>query len=197
VASAIIGFYDRQGGRFPFCRATAFTAEQVKPWSTIVPLIAQVGELMRRDCPDRHAKQMLHILRVRSEYVVHHVDVATGLRTRTPFTTLTVNNNVAPAGIHTDKGDFKAGIGVITMLRRGAWSGGWLVFPEFRVAVDLHDRDLIYFNPHLWHGVTEMRKESDDAERLTCVYYCRSKMVDCRSPAEELQNAKRVRGTVR
>src|SRR5574341_160669 len=25
VSSAVIGYFDRQGGRFPFCRATAFT----------------------------------------------------------------------------------------------------------------------------------------------------------------------------
>lgn len=190
VASAIVGYFDRQGGRHPYCRATAFTAGQVEAWESLLSMVGVAAELMRKDMPVRFARQRDFVRSCRQEYVIH-VDGKP-----TPFTTLTVNNNVAPSGVHTDKGDFKDGIGMIGCVRRGLYSGALLVFPEYGVGVDLHDGDLLFFNSHDWHGVTPMLKQSEDAERITVVYYAREKMKACKSMADELANAKQVRGAL-
>ncbi len=190
VASAIVGYFDRQGGRHPYCRATAFTAGQVEAWESLLPMVGVAADLMRHDEPVRFARQRDFVRSCRQEYVIHVGGKPT------PFTTLTVNNNVAPSGVHTDNGDFKDGIGMIGCVRRGQYSGALLVFPEYGVGVALEDGDLLFFNSHDWHGVTPMAKHSDDAERISIVYYAREKMKACKSMAAELANAKQVRGAL-
>lgn len=177
VASAIIGYFDKQGGRFPFCRETAFTAKEVDAWSTILPMIEAGARLFKEVAPVRYGKQMAACAECPPEFVIG----------RTPFTTLTVNNNVAPAATHKDAGDYKEGLGLISVVRRGSYSGAWLVFPEYRVGVDLQDGDALFFNSHEWHGVTPMVKHSDDAERISIVYYMREKMRRCLPAKQQLE----------
>lgn len=184
VATAVVGYFDRQGGRFPFCRQTAFTADEVEQWATIVPLATRAAELFERELPIRYAKQRAIADRTHPDFVI----------AGTPFTTLTVNNNVR-AAIHRDKGDFKEGMGIISVCRRGDYAGAHLVFPQYRVAVDLHDGDLLFFNAHDWHANTALDLRSEDAERISIVYYFRHRMVDCGSAAEELARAK-ARGAI-
>lgn len=177
VASATIGYFDRQGGRFPFCRETAFTGQEPEQWATIVPMIETVANLFKAVAPARYQRQLDEVRKCPREFVIG----------QTPFTTLTVNNNVAPSACHTDKGDFKSGLGAITCVRRGSYTGGLLIFPEYQVGADLGDGDTVFFNSHEWHGVTEMVKETEDAERITVVYYMREKMRDCLPPKEQLE----------
>lgn len=180
VASAIVGYFDRQGGRFPFCRTTAFTANEVAAWQTILPLVSEAASVMRLCAASRYAKQLDHASRCHPDFIIRG----------TPFSTLTVNNNVAPSGIHRDAGDFKDGIGVISCLRRGHYTGAWLVFPEYRVGVSLGHGDVLLFNSHDWHGVTPIVLESADAERISIVYYLREAMVKCGSAASEIARAR-------
>ena len=118
----------------------------------------------------------------------------------TPFTTLTVNNTIASA-YHYDKGDYAPGFGCILVLRRGAYSGGELVLPAYRVGADLQDRDLLLFDVHELHGnlplVGEgppMLPEQGGYERISVVFYFRANMVECLPPEQELERAKLARG---
>lgn len=183
AASAIIGYFDRQGGRHPHCRTTAFTANEVAKWKTVLPLIDHIDQMFKRELPSYYAAQLAAARRCHPAWVIGS----------TPFSTITVNNN-AVAGVHRDAGDFKDGFGIISCLRRGSYTGGLLCFPAYRVAVDLKEGDVLFFNPHEWHGMTPI--EGDDYERITCVYYLREKMVECGTPEEELANAKKVRGAL-
>jgi hypothetical protein len=185
VASAIVGYFDRMGGRHPYCRATAFTAQEVERWKDLLPLVGLAAGEFQRELPERYARQAEQVRKCRPEWIIKG----------TPFSTLTVNNNVI-AATHKDAGDFKDGFGLIACARSGSYRGGWLVFPEFGVAADLHDGDLIYFNSHDWHGLTPFEDASDDHERISVVFYLREKMERCGTPAEELANAKRVRGAL-
>ncbi len=186
IESAVIGFFDRQGGRFPFCRATAFTADQVEKWEAVLPLVRCVSAEFERTLPKRFEKQLEYSRRAPPEFVI----------AGTPFSTITVNNNVAPSGVHTDKGDYKDGFGVIAVLRRGSYVGAHLVFPEWGVSTDLQHGDLLFFNSHDWHGVTPFRDAASDAVRISLVFYFREKMVRCGDGAAELANAKKVRGAL-
>ena len=179
VASAIVGYFDRQGGRFPFCRQTAFTGKEPEQWATVMPMVEHAGKLFKQVVPSRYERQLRECMKC-SDYVIGS----------TPFTTLTVNNNVAPSATHKDAGDFKDGFGLITVVRRGDYSGAWLVFPEYLVGVDLQDGDAFFFNSHDWHGVTPMVSNSPDAERISVVYYMREKMINCLPLDEELARAK-------
>lgn len=199
VSSSILGSFD-PNLTFKFCRTTAWTGRHVPEWDTLRPLLQQVAGHMEQQVPDRYAAQMAEIGRTHPDWVVPG----------TPFTTLTVNNTY-PTGVHTDKGDLDAGFSTIAVLRRGSYTGGRFVFPEFRVAADLQDGDLILMDAHQWHGNTalvcacgEKRAkmcEACGAERISLVSYMRTAMTSCGSEEEENQRAveyrERTKGVIR
>jgi hypothetical protein len=186
VASAIVGYFDRQGGRHPYCRTTAFTAQHVEQWNTILPLVHRAAHLFAERLPANYNAQM------EAARAVHPAWTING----TPFSTLTVNNNTT-AGIHKDAGDYKAGFGLMAVFKRGSYGGGWLGFPQYKVAADLQHRDLILFNPHEWHANTPYENQSEDAERISVVFYLREKLSQCGTPEEELKRARNVRGAIK
>jgi hypothetical protein len=68
-----------------------------------------------------------------------------------------------------------------------------LVFPQYRVAVDLGTRDVLLADVHEWHGNTPLVGAGGEYERVSCVFYYRTGMRHCRPPAEELEWARRRR----
>lgn len=199
VSSNILGAFD-PGGTFKFCRLTAWTGRNLPQWELLRPVLGRVAEQMQAHVPDRYGAQMEEIGRTHPDWVVPG----------TPFTTITVNNTY-PTGVHTDKGDLDKGFSTIFTLRRGSYSGGRFVFPEFRVAVDLQDNDLILMDAHQWHGNTaitcscgkRLTAFCDDcgAERISVVSYMRTAMTNCGSEAEEVRKAvayrERTKGVIR
>jgi hypothetical protein len=181
VGSGIIGFFDRTA-RFPYCRTTAFTAQDARRWASVQPLVHAVDGVFRRELPERYAAQMAVVRRTHPAWVIPG----------TIFTTITVNRNYVSAA-HTDKGDLKEGFGVMAVLRSGDYDGGCLVFPKYRVAVDLGDRDVLLADLHEVHGNTGLVGEEGEYERLSLVFYYRAGMRHCLSPTEELERAKRRR----
>lgn len=191
VRSAVIGYFDRYP-RIPFCRQTAFTAKDTARWATVVPLAQQVSALLKKTVPMRHKVQQEYVSGIHPDFVIDD----------TVFTTITVNNCVTSA-YHQDAGDYKPGFGVLTCLRRGNYSGFQLVFPEYRVAVDMQDRDVLFFDPHQWHGNVvgvgegpEGKPAEGGWERISLVLYVRAKMAACGSSVEEAERAKQARGAL-
>lgn len=187
VASSVIGYFDSYP-RIPFCRQTAFLVHEAKRWQHVLPLVQQVGSVFQAEpaLRNRYEAQLAAIQRTTPEFCIPG----------SPFTTITVNNCVA-AACHQDAGDFKAGFGVLGVLRRGRYRGGVLVFPQYRVAVDLQDRDLLFFNPHEWHSNTPLEgdgpqgePEAGGWERISLVFYHREGMLKCGTLAEEQAKAK-------
>lgn len=199
VSSGVLGSFD-PSGTFKFCRLTAWTGKNMPQWEALRPVFGRVAQVLENQVPDRYAAQMEEIDKTHPDWVIPG----------TPFTTVTVNNTY-PTGVHTDKGDLDKGFSTIFTLRRGGYTGGRFVFPEFRVAVDLQDGDLILMDAHQWHGNTpivcacgERRTrmcEVCGAERISVVSYMRANMVKCGSEAEEIQRAieyrERHKGVVR
>ena len=96
----------------------------------------------------------------------------------TPFTTITVNKTFRTAA-HRDAGDLHEGFSNLTILTNGKrYSGGMLVLPEFRVAVNIRPGDLLLINNHFGiHGNTPIVLEEDGAERYSIVAYFREGML--------------------
>lgn len=174
VHSATIGYMSRQGGRLPYCRSTQFTAKELEHWPHVEEISRFVARLMKQLVPKRYAAQETAAASCNPAWIIRG----------TPFSTLTANKNVLGA-IHKDAGDFPDGFGIITCHRRGQYRGGHLGFAQYGVGVDLRDGDLIAFDPHDWHGVTNMTDKSEDADRVTAVYYLRQDMKSCGSVEEE------------
>jgi hypothetical protein len=190
VASAIIGAYDGVKPRL-YCRLTAWTGKQFDQFEALFPLFQSIAALFAKYVPSRYEAQMVHVRQTQPEWLI----------AGTPFTTITVNNTY-PTGVHVDKGDLVEGFSTLATLRRGSYTGGRLVFPEFRVAVDMHDGDVLLMDAHEWHGNTRIVCacglepngvcETCEAERISIVSYYRTNMASCGSPEEEAAKAEGI-----
>lgn len=173
VHSGIMGAMDPVPNR-PICRLTAYTREHVDKWEGTFPLLRAISNHFERHVPDRFANQQAKCEQTREEWVVPG----------TPFTTVTINNTYA-TGVHTDSGDLDEGFSCLAVGRSGHFTGGRLVFPEYRIAADLQHGDLLLMDAHEWHGNTRLVKHTEDAERVSVVCYYRTRMFQCGSQAEE------------
>lgn len=191
VSSNILGAFD-PAGSYKFCRLTSWTGSNLPSWQALQPALKRVGAQLAEYVPDRYAAQMEEIDKTHPDWVVPG----------TPFTTITVNNTY-PTGMHTDKGDLDKGFSTIFTLRRGTYTGGRFLFPEFRIAVDMQDNDLILMDAHQWHANTAItcacgrritRYCPDcEAERISVVSYMRTAMTRCASETEEIKKAQNHR----
>jgi hypothetical protein len=187
VPSAVVGAVDASG-RHRWCRLTAWTGQHLPQWQTLAPVLRAVADRLEEAVPDRYAAQAAEAARTRPEWVVPG----------TPFTTITVNNSYA-TGVHTDKGDLDAGFSTIACLRRGTYTGGRLVFPRWRVAVDMAHGDLLCMDAHEWHGNTALvcacgedmtgPCQACGAERISVVAYFRTNMTQCGTAEDEVRRA--------
>ena len=177
VASAIIGYYDAKMPKL-YCRLTAWTGRELEKWGELLPLFQIIGKEFAEHVPERYAVQMAKVMETKPDWVVPG----------TPFTTITVNNTY-PTGVHTDSGDLEEGFSNLSCLRRGNYSGGIFVFPEYRVGFDMKDGDVLLMDAHQWHGNTQIVPLSDDAERISIVCYYRTDMAKCGTAEEEAARA--------
>jgi hypothetical protein len=187
IPSAIAGAMD-PGGQLKYCRLTSWTGRNLPQWELLHPLLRQVASHFWQHVPERYAAQQQVATSTDPAWVVPG----------TPFTTITVNNSY-PTGAHTDSGDLDEGFSTIAVLRRGEYTGGRLVFPQYRVAVDMQHGDLILMDAHEWHGNTFLTCacglrmngccEVCGAERISLVAYYRTKLAQCGSPEQERAKA--------
>lgn len=186
VPSALVGAFEATGPK-QYCRLTAWTGRETEKFKILWPLLQFIGGRMLVDAPDRYQAQMDEITKTHPDWVIPG----------TPFSTVTVNNTY-PTGVHKDAGDLDSGISTLTVLRRGDFSGGVLVFPEYRVGVDLQDGDLILCDAHSWHGNTDFDPpvkrtstgrlvEDPPFERISVVSYYRTKLTTCASGSDEAE----------
>lgn len=188
TASTIVGAFDPNSYR-RYCRLTAWTGRNLPKWAELQPFLAAIAEHFAAHVPDRYRAQVVEVQRTRPEWVIEG----------TPFTTVTVNNTY-PTGMHTDKGDLDQGFSTLATIRRGgAYTGGHLLFPEYRVAVNMGDGDLLLMDAHEWHANTDIvcgcgtklfgLCPTCKAERISVVSYFRTAMVNCDTADAEARKA--------
>lgn len=177
VLSGIAGFMDNNPA-FPYCRLTAFNANHMDQFNLCMPMITLIDETFKDLMPDRHAAQMEYHNRTSKDFKLPG----------TSFTTITVNSNFRTAG-HRDAGDLKAGFGVMTALRAGRYKGGYLIFPKYRVAVDMQTTDIICADVHELHANSPIVGIAGTYKRISLVFYYREKIATCGTAEEERQKA--------
>jgi hypothetical protein len=190
VPSQVAGAVD-PGGQQKYCRLTAWTGRHLAEWEALYPLFRAIARHLEAHVPDRYAAQLARARATDPAWVVPG----------TPFTTVTVNNSFA-TGCHTDRGDLGEGFSTISCLRLGPYTGGHLVFPQYRIGVDLGHGDLLLMDAHEWHGNTPMACgcglpvnsgpcAACGAERISVVTYFRAGLTRCGTPAAEQERANR------
>jgi hypothetical protein len=183
VNSGIIGYFDRSA-RYPFCRQTSFVIKEAASWKRFLPYIERADEGFREFMPDRWAAQREYSNRTASDWVIP----------QSTFTTVTVNKNFQTA-THKDAGDLACGFGVMSCLRNDKYDGAYLVFPAYRVAVNLGHGCLCLADVHEWHSNTSFTRMRVGYERITLVFYYRENMIHCKDAKAEVNRVKnRKRG---
>lgn len=174
VNSGIAGFFDRYP-RIPYGRATSYTEKNRELYEKCYPFMRKLSNEFKRLLPNRYAVQEDYANKIDPRFRVAGKD--------TPFTTITVNKNFRTAA-HRDAGDLHEGFSNLTVVAKDKeWRGGYLVLPEFRVAVNIRPGDLLLINNHAGiHGNTELfppeGKPIEEMERISLVCYFREKMLE-------------------
>lgn len=163
VFSGIAGWFDRYP-RIPYARATSYTEKNFDDFKLAFPFLQSLNRGFKDLLPWRWGNQKNEIDKIDPAFVVPG----------TVFTTITVNKNFRTAA-HLDAGDYADGLSnLLVLTNNGKYKGGYLVFPEYRIAVDVRPGDLLLVNNHeVIHGNTPIELEQEDAERISLVCYLR------------------------
>jgi hypothetical protein len=175
VMSGIAGWFDRYP-RIPYGRATSYTARNPEKFAMAYPFLQQLAIGFKDLLPWRYNNQMEAAKKMDPRFLVPE----------TPFTTITVNKTFRTAA-HRDAGDLNTGLSNLLVLsNNGNYSGGYLIAPEYRVAVNVRPGDLLLINNHdVIHGNTPIVLNDATAERVSLVCYFREKMLELGSKEYE------------
>ena len=172
VPSGTIGYLNGS-----VCRTTAYTSEDVRGWTDVMPFITAISHAYQQTCPDRYAAQMAAVKQTYSDWIIPN----------TVFSTVTVNRNFLTLG-HTDPGDLPEGFAAMSVIRQGNYDGCYLVFPKIEIAIDMDTTNVLFADVHQLHGNTEIDFGVDD-ERISTVLYFRSGLIKCGTKTEEAERA--------
>ena len=174
VNSGIAGWFDRYP-RIPYGRATSYTANSFEKFKMSYPFLQSLARGFKELLPWRYNNQMEAANKVDPAFLVPE----------TPFTTITVNKTFRTAA-HYDAGDLNTGLSnLLTLSNDGNYTGGYLIAPEYRVAVNVRPGDLLLINNHeVMHGNTPIEC-AEGSERVSLVVYFREKMLELGSKQYE------------
>lgn len=164
--SNVLGAIDR-GARFPYGRLSGTTQRFYQEFSSYRDIYFAACEGFKGTFPEKWQKVQDTISRAKDP---HYTLFGTA------FTSVTLNFNFKTA-YHVDKNNLRGGLAVLTAYTQGSYEGHYLVFPEVRLAFNLRDGDFIVGDTQtLLHGNSPMTKLSQDAERISLVFYSRENM---------------------
>lgn len=182
VESGNVGYMDA-AAMVPYCRKTAFARQYFDKFKQGIPFVKQIDKLYAELCPAHYARQIEIAKATNRNYIIEG----------TSFTTVTVNKNFQTA-VHKDSGDFMQGFGNLCVYREGYFEGCYFCLPEYAVAIDMQNTDMLFVDVHKWHGNTPFINPSEDYLRISFVMYYRENMIACKSPTEELAKIKKEKG---
>jgi hypothetical protein len=139
VLSGIMGYYDPYP-RWPYCRLTAFTRDDLAGWRAVLPLIYRMSAVCREALPERYKVQRSLVEKTSGDFRIEG----------SPFTTVTVNLNQRFKA-HRDRGNLKLGTVVMSVPRAVGYSGCRFCMPKYRVAVELREGDVNGAPIPRWH----------------------------------------------
>lgn len=168
VSSFMAGYnYDRYRG---LGVPTGFTAKHPEDWQASIPFFESIGDTFDRVMPE--AAQYM------SEWCRSYGVAPRFTIGRTCLSSVAVNVNYESC-YHFDNGDLPSGYSTLTALAvGGAYEGGLLVLPRYRVAIDIRDGDLLCNQSHIdLHGNTAVRPLAEGAKRLSFVTYLKKMLM--------------------
>jgi hypothetical protein len=168
VSSGIMGYIDSSNWRSP-CRQTAFNVEHQQDFIKGKPYIEKISRAYKKYVPEAYQKQYEASMKSPNHIIENTV-----------FSTVTVNKNFQTA-LHVDRGDFIGGFGNISVVERGSYDGGYTVMPQYGIAFDVRQGDVLFLDVHKYHCNTPITLHTEDSMRLSFVCYLRRNMHKCDS----------------
>lgn len=165
--SGVIGYLDSMNHKRP-CRLSAFSRDHFQEYSKGLPFIEEINKCYKQCMPYIHSKQYIKAQESK-EFAIKD----------TAFSTVTVNYNFRTA-LHKDTGD--TGMACISVVSHDI-TGGLLLFPEYKVGVELKTGDILVADVHEWHCNSPI---IGTGHRLSFVCYLRENMHKCRTVNERL-----------
>lgn len=173
VNSGICGFFDRYP-RIDWGRACAYNENNPELFAKSFPYLQHLDKCFKTLLPNRYANQRAACDQLDPRFTI----------AGTVFTTLTVNKTFRTAA-HRDAGDLGRGFSNLGVISTGKdFAGGYLVLPEYRVAINIRPGDLLLIANHdAIHGNTPILSvdgtdDTSGVERMSVVAYFREKMLN-------------------
>ena len=177
IWSGIAGFYGRYP-RIPYGRPTSYTDHHRETFEKCYPFARKLDAEFKRMMPERWARQNEYVKQVDNRFIIGE---------DTTFTTITVNTTTstrnARMSCHRDAGSLNDGFSNLTVVTKEGkdWTGGYLVAPEVRVAINVRPGDLLLVdNMRVIHGNTPIEPPETcekDFLRMSLVFYFREDML--------------------
>lgn len=174
VMSNIIGYFDKWSVRQKYIlkqkglkppskvRVCAFNIKHPEKYEKVLPLIKLINQQYKKLMPSNHAKQL-----AQARKTAFHIP-------QTAFTTVTINYNYQTS-YHTDSGDFQKGFGNLVVIEDGKYTGGYTLFPQYKIGVDVRTGDFLAMDVHQIHGNMPLK---GNGNRMSLVSYLREKVVE-------------------
>jgi hypothetical protein len=191
VLSSVLGYFEQTPFMGLPCRLTSYTQQYFKRYIHGIPYLEAISAQFKRLFPGPFAKQYA-AAKATGGYQIAD----------TAFSSLTINRNFRTA-LHKDAGDYSQGFGNLTVVERGAYHGGYTLFPQYGVGFDVRSGDFLGMDVHQWHCNTGMYETAADKKinkelpqifkktdaivqgtdvpytRISFVCYLREKLDDC------------------
>ena len=160
VNSSLVGFSEAHG---PYrCRMTKLYRDNFQHFNKeILPLVRFINKQYKKHAPSHYSRQRRFANRINQKMRLG----------KTAFTTCTVNVDFRTR-THRDQGDLQDGFGNLCVFQTGSFSGGELMLPEYKIAFNLEEGDLLLFDVHQIHCNNTIKGKG----RVSLVCYAREKI---------------------
>ncbi len=147
---------------------TGFTKQYPDDWNKSLPFFNAIGNVFQQSVPKVDEIHRIH-MKGFEEYLIG----------TSSLSTVAINVNYESA-YHVDRGDLKDGYSTLTVVRCGNYDGGYYVLPEYEIAFDLAEGDMLISQSHkYWHGNTPIVKHTENAQRISFVTYLKKHIPKC------------------
>ena len=194
VFSSVLGYFEETPFMKLPCRLTSYTQRYFENYTKGIPFIERLDKCFKALTPAEHKKQYDRASKQPSFRI-----------SDTAFSSVTINRNFRTA-LHMDDGDFREGFGNLSVIERGQYSGGYTIFPRYKIGFNVRTGDYLAMNVHEFHCNTEMVETKAQKEfnkklpkihfedpstgalggekkftRISFVCYLREKLINCKS----------------
>lgn len=161
-----------------YCYACTLHREYPESKEVLFKYAEKFTQLLGEHYPDQRALSQMAVNTVKPEWVMPGSVFTSG-----------IINQDNPLQYHYDAGNFEDTYSVMAVFKDQV-AGGHLILPEYNLKLACQDGSIVMFDGQSeLHGVSPIRKMTQDAYRFSIVYYSLERMCKCGTPNEERRRA--------